>query len=94
MPMTFSERQRFIQTLAQARNPSIAFERSKPPSSSLQRRCEDIIRCIDDVAQELVGDAGLFKVIEASGVTLLLDPKRLETPDNLEYRQQFKHDLP
>jgi hypothetical protein len=65
MPMTFSERQQFIQTLAQARNLSIACKRSEPYSSPLRKRCEDIIRRIDDVAQELVGDAGFFKVIEA-----------------------------
>ncbi len=65
MTMSFSERQHFIQILAQARNLSIACERSDPHRSLLRRRCEDIIRRIDDVAQELVGDAGYFKVIEA-----------------------------
>ncbi|MGE4249029.1 MAG: hypothetical protein AB7F09_06550 [Parvibaculaceae bacterium] len=65
MPMTFSERQHFIQILAQARNLSIACERSEPHGSPLRKRCEGIIRRVDDVAQELVGDAGYFHVIEA-----------------------------
>lgn len=63
--MSFSERQYFIQTLAQARNLAIACERLEPHSSQLRRRCEDVIHRIDGVAHELVGDAGFLNVIEA-----------------------------
>ena len=63
--MSFSDRQHFSQTLAQARNLAIACEQTQPHSSLLRTRCESFIQRIDDVAHELVGDASYFKVIDA-----------------------------
>lgn len=63
-PMTFSDRQHFIQSLAICRNLSIACEQSDRHDSELRKRCEELIGAIDNTAGELVGDAGYFKVID------------------------------
>ena len=60
-----SDRQHFIQTLAQARNLAIDCGRAEQRDSPLRAHCERIIHRIDDVAEKLVDDAGYFKVIEA-----------------------------
>jgi hypothetical protein len=62
-PMSFSDRQYLIQTLAQARNLTIACEQAQPHDAPLRKRCEQVVTAIDDVADELVGDSGYFKVV-------------------------------
>ena len=63
-PMSFSDRQHFIQCLAACRNLAIACGRGEHRDSGLHYRCKDLIDAIDGVASELVGDAHYFKVID------------------------------
>jgi hypothetical protein len=63
-PMSFSDRQHFIQTLAVCRNLSITCGQGEHRDSALQMRCKKLIDAIDGVAGELVGDANYFKVID------------------------------
>ncbi len=63
-PMSFSDRQYFVQTLAECRNLSIACETAQSHDTELRRRCEGLIAAVDSVAGELVGDDAYFKVVE------------------------------
>lgn len=63
-PMSFSDRQQFVQALAVCRNLSVACGRGEYREALLRTRCEELIRAIDGVAGELVGDASYFKVID------------------------------
>ncbi len=63
-PMSFSDRQQFIQSLAVCRNLSIACERGECHDSELRKRCEELIAAIDNVASELVGDASYFQIVD------------------------------
>ncbi len=63
-PMSFSDRQHFIQCLAACRNLSIGCGQGEHRDSALQMRCKELIDAIDGVAGELVGDTSYFKVID------------------------------
>jgi len=63
-PMSFSDRQLFIQTLAQARNLAIECEHGESHASDLRKRCEELCTAIDGVVGELVGDASYLHVKE------------------------------
>lgn len=56
-PMSFSDRQFFIQSLAVARNLSVECANSERPDSELRKRCEELNAAVDGVVGELVGDA-------------------------------------
>ena len=60
-PMSFSDRQIFIQTLAACRNLSVECEKGER-DGSLRDRCEELQHAIDKVAGELVGDEAYFHV--------------------------------
>lgn len=61
-PMSFSDRQFYIQLLAQTRNLTIECERGEAHASDLRRRCEVLCQAIDGVVGELVGDASYLHV--------------------------------
>ena len=63
-PMSFSDRQHFIQSLAACRNLAVTCGRGEHRDSALHCRCKALIDAIDGVAGELVGDANYFKVID------------------------------
>lgn len=63
-PMSFSDRQQFVQALAVCRNLAVACGQGEYRESLLQTRCLELIKSIDGVAGELVGDANYFKVID------------------------------
>ena len=66
-PLSFSDRQRFIEALAQARNLGIACGRGETRESLLLNRCQALIRHIDTVREKLINDAGYAHLIDASG---------------------------
>jgi hypothetical protein len=55
-PMSFSDRQHFIQSLAVSRNLAIACGIGEERDSPLKNECRKLILAIDGVAGELVGD--------------------------------------
>ena len=61
-PMSFSDRQAYLQLLAQTRNFTIECERGEAHASDLRRRCETLCQAIDGVVGELVGDASYLRV--------------------------------
>lgn len=63
-PMSFSDRQHFIQSLAECRNLSVACGQGEYRESLLRTRCEELIKAIDHVAGELVGDASYLRIKE------------------------------
>ncbi len=65
-PMSFSDRQHFIQTLAVCRNLAITCGQGEHRDSALQYRCKELIDSIDDVAGELVGDSSYFKIVDVN----------------------------
>jgi hypothetical protein len=66
-PMSFSDRQHFIEALAQARNLGIACGRAETRESLLLIRCQALIRHIDAVREKLIDDAGYAQLIDTSG---------------------------
>jgi hypothetical protein len=65
-PMSFSDRQHFIQCLAETRNLSIACARGEHSDSELRRRCETLTAAIDGVVGELVGDESYLALKDPS----------------------------
>ena len=63
-PMSFSDRQQFVQALAVCRNLAVACGRGEHRESLLQTRCLELVKSIDGVAGELVGDASYFKIVD------------------------------
>lgn len=63
-PMSFSDRQHFVQSLAVCRNLTIACESGEPRDSPLRKRCEELVFAIDGVAGELVGDSSYFHIVD------------------------------
>ncbi len=63
-PMSFSDRQLFIQSLAQARNLAIACEAGERHDSQLRKSCEALCTAIDNVVEQLVGDRSYLQVKE------------------------------
>ena len=63
-PMSFSDRQHFIQSLAVCRNLSIVCESGEHHDSELRKRCEELIASVDGLAGELVGDASYFHIVD------------------------------
>lgn len=61
-PMSFSERQHFIQCLAETRNLAIACGMGERTDSELRARCKDLLGAIDAVVGEIVGDSGYLHV--------------------------------
>lgn len=61
-PMSFSDRQYYLQILYQARNLSIECERGEGHDTPLSKRCEELCASIDRVVGELVGDASYLRV--------------------------------
>lgn len=61
-PMSFSDRQFYLQLLAQTRNLTIECERGEGHTSELRKRCETLCTSIDGVVGELVGDASYLHV--------------------------------
>jgi len=65
-PMSFSDRQFFIQCLAEARNLSVACESGEQHDSELRKKCEKLNLAIDAVVGELVGDEGYLRLKDIS----------------------------
>ena len=63
-PMSFSDRQQFVQVLAVCRNLAVACGQGEYRDSLLQTRCLELIKSIDGVAGELVGDSNYLKVVD------------------------------
>lgn len=63
-PMSFSDRQHFIQSLAECRNLAVSCGKGEHRESLLQTRCLELIKTIDGVVGELVGDSNYFKVVD------------------------------
>jgi hypothetical protein len=63
-PMSFSDRQHFIQSMAVCRNLTITCGQGEHRDSALRARCENLISAIDGIAGELVGDTSYFKVVD------------------------------
>ena len=61
-PMSFSDRQHFIQSLAVARNLAIACGLAEERDSPLKLECRKLIFAIDGVAGELVGDPSYLQI--------------------------------
>ena len=61
-PMSFSDRQLFIQSLAQARNLAIACETGERHDSQLRKSCEALCIAIDNTVEQLVGDRAYLHV--------------------------------
>ena len=61
-PMSFSDRQHFVQCLAETRNLSIACAMGERHDSDLRKRCEGLTLAIDAVVGELVGDESYLRV--------------------------------
>jgi hypothetical protein len=61
-PMSFSDRQFFLQSLAECRNLAIACEAGERHDSELRKRCERLTMAIDGVVGELVGDESYLRV--------------------------------
>ena len=61
-PMSFSDRQFYLQVLAQARNLSIECERGEQHDSELRKSCEALCVSIDRVVGELVGDSTFLHI--------------------------------
>ena len=56
-PMSFSDRQHFVQSLAAARNLAIACGIGEERDSPLKEQCRRLILAIDNVGHEIVGDS-------------------------------------
>lgn len=63
-PMSFSDRQYFLQSLAQTRNLAVECERGERHDSDLRRTCEGLCLSIDRVVGQLVGDESYLRVTE------------------------------
>jgi hypothetical protein len=63
-PMSFSDRQHFVQCLAEARNLSLACAEGERHDSGLRKQCEKLTLAIDGVIGELVGDESYLQVKE------------------------------
>jgi hypothetical protein len=63
-PMSFSDRQQFVQALAVCRNLAVACGQGEYRESLILSRCHDLIKSIDGVAGELVGDSSYFQIVE------------------------------
>lgn len=63
-PMSFSDRQQFVQALAVCRNLAVACGQGEQRESLLRTRCQELIKSIDGIAGELVGDSSYFKVVD------------------------------
>lgn len=70
-PMSFSDRQYFIQSLAVARNLSVECSNGEREGSELHQRCREMNTAIDAVVGELVGDASYLHLKEAQHSGLL-----------------------
>ena len=66
-PLSSSDRQRFIEALAQARNLGIAWGRAETRESLMLNRCGALIRHIDAVQEKLIDDTGYAQLIDTSG---------------------------
>jgi hypothetical protein len=55
-PMSFSDRQHFVQSLAVSRNLAIACGIAEERDSPLKEHCRKLILAIDNVSREIVGD--------------------------------------
>jgi len=60
--MSFSDRQRFIQALAECRNLSVACASAEHHGSDLRKGCEKLYLAIDEVIGELVGDSSYLRI--------------------------------
>lgn len=63
-PMSFSDRQFYLQLLAQTRNITVECEHGERFDSDLRKRCEALCTAIDGVVGELVGDATYLQLRE------------------------------
>ena len=63
-PMSFSDRQYFLQSLAECRNLSVACATGEHHDSELRKKCERLYLAIDEVVGELVGDSSYLHVKE------------------------------
>lgn len=63
-PMSFSDRQFFIQCLAETRNMSVACASGEHHDSDLRKKCEKLYLAIDEVVGELVGDSTYLHIKE------------------------------
>lgn len=61
-PMSFSDRQYFIQCLAEARNLSVACAEGERYDTDLRKRCEKLGLAIDELMGELVGDSAYLSI--------------------------------
>ena len=61
-PMSFSDRQLFVQELAIVRNLSFACIDGEREDSALGGRCQELVAAIDNLMGELVGDMAYFHV--------------------------------
>jgi hypothetical protein len=64
--MSFSDRQHFVQSLAVVRNLAIACGIGEERGSPLKEHCRKLIREIDNVSREIVGDAYYDRLRDAS----------------------------
>jgi hypothetical protein len=62
--MSLSDRQYFIQSMAECRNLSVACAAGEAHDSELRKRCEHLTLAIDGVVGELVGDESYLRVKE------------------------------
>jgi hypothetical protein len=60
--MSLSDRQYFIQSMAECRNLSVACAAGERHDSELRKRCEHLTLAIDGVVGELVGDESYLRV--------------------------------
>jgi hypothetical protein len=60
-PMSFSDRQLFIQSLAESRNLATACRAGERDESELGRKCQKLTLAIDEVVGELVGDEAYLR---------------------------------
>jgi hypothetical protein len=60
--MSFSDRQYFIQSLAQTRNLAVECERGESHDSNLRKTCEALSLAIDRVVGQLVGDESFLHI--------------------------------
>ncbi len=65
-PMSFSDRQHFVQELAVTRNLAIACGIGEERDSPLKEHCRKLILAIDEVSREIVGDPSYPHLRDAS----------------------------
>jgi hypothetical protein len=66
-PMSFSDRQYFLRSLAESRNLSVACAAGEHHNSDLRKTCEALCLAIDEVVGQLVGDSSYLRVREWPG---------------------------